>query len=656
MNRNTIFGLLMIGAIFIGWSILMQPSKEELQKQKRKQDSILRLRTEQQRIDSLANIKAEQKAREILEKQQAEKAAAMDSPEEIPEERQTQTKDLQKFGDFSASAMQEDAFYTLENDLIKMKLSNQGGRVYSVELKKYQTYDSLPLILFDSDTSIFGFAFFNQSRALHTDDLYFQPHFEDGIIPDSKHLQVSGKDSLQFSMRLYPNGRDAEYNPDKYIEYLYTLYGDKYMVGFSVNLVGVNDLISTRLNTLDLEWQTNLRKQEQAVDRWNQPTVYYMYSDEDVDYLSGGDEREEEALKTRVKWISYKQHFFAVSLVAGDYFENADVASFVDPNPSSEEYLKSMYSVIGIPYNNQSYQSIPMSFYFGPLKYNILKKYKLDLEKQIPLGWSFFLLAWINIYVVIPVFDFLGSFGWNYGIVILVLTVLLKIVLFPIAYKTYMSSAKMRALKPEIDEINKKYPKKEDAMKKQQATMGLYKQAGVNPLAGCIPMLLQMPILFAMFRFFPSSIELRQQSFLWAEDLSTYDSIWTFPGNFSIPFYGDHVSLFTLLMTVSTIIYTKLNNQMMSSSQQMPGMKTMMYIMPVMFLGIFNNYSAALSYYYFLANVITFAQMYVFRAFVNEDKLRLKIQEAKKKPKKKSGFQKRLEEAAKKRGYKPPKR
>ncbi|MCF8229582.1 MAG: membrane protein insertase YidC, partial [Bacteroidales bacterium] len=547
-------------------------------------------------------------------------------------------------------------FYTLENDLIKMKLSNQGGRVYSVELKKYQTYDSLPLILFDSDTSIFGFAFFNQSRALHTDDLYFQPHFEDGIIPDSKHLQVSGKDSLQFSMRLYPNGRDAEYNPDKYIEYLYTLYGDKYMVGFSVNLVGVNDLISTRLNTLDLEWQTNLRKQEQAVDRWNQPTVYYMYSDEDVDYLSGGDEREEEALKTRVKWISYKQHFFAVSLVAGDYFENADVASFVDPNPSSEEYLKSMYSVIGIPYNNQSYQSIPMSFYFGPLKYNILKKYKLDLEKQIPLGWSFFLLAWINIYVVIPVFDFLGSFGWNYGIVILVLTVLLKIVLFPIAYKTYMSSAKMRALKPEIDEINKKYPKKEDAMKKQQATMGLYKQAGVNPLAGCIPMLLQMPILFAMFRFFPSSIELRQQSFLWAEDLSTYDSIWTFPGNFSIPFYGDHVSLFTLLMTVSTIIYTKLNNQMMSSSQQMPGMKTMMYIMPVMFLGIFNNYSAALSYYYFLANVITFAQMYVFRAFVNEDKLRLKIQEAKKKPKKKSGFQKRLEEAAKKRGYKPPKR
>jgi YidC/Oxa1 family membrane protein insertase len=276
-----------------------------------------------------------------------------------------------------------------------------------------------------------------------------------------------------------------------------------------------------------------------------------------------------------------------------------------------------------------------------------MRKYKLDLERQIPLGWSFFLMQWINRFVVIPVFAWLGSYGWNYGIVILLLTIMLKIVLFPIAYRTYRSTAKMRVLKPEVDEIAKKFPKKEDAMKKQQATMALYKQVGVNPMAGCVPMLLQFPILIALFRFFPASIELRQKSFLWAEDLSSYDSIATLP--FEIPFYGDHVSLFTLLMTISTIIYTYMNNQMMSSSQQMPGMKTMMYLMPIMFLGWFNSYASGLSYYYMLANLITFGQMFVIRRTINEEKIYKKLQENKKKPKKQSGFQKRLEEAARKR-------
>jgi YidC/Oxa1 family membrane protein insertase len=261
-------------------------------------------------------------------------------------------------------------------------------------------------------------------------------------------------------------------------------------------------------------------------------------------------------------------------------------------------------------------------------------------------------MQWINRFAVLPVFNFLGSFGWNYGIVILILTILLKIVLFPIAYKTYLSSARMRLLKPEVDEIGLKYPKKEDAMKKQQAVMAMYKKAGVNPMSGCIPVLLQMPILIALFRFFPASIELRQQSFLWADDLSSYDSILNLP--FNIPFYGDHVSLFTLLMTISTIFYTYLNNKMMGAgTQQMPGMKTMMYLMPIMFLGIFNNYSSGLSYYYFLVNIITFVQMYVFRWFVDEDKLHRQIQENKLKPVKVSGFQKRLEDMAKQRGYNP---
>jgi len=261
-------------------------------------------------------------------------------------------------------------------------------------------------------------------------------------------------------------------------------------------------------------------------------------------------------------------------------------------------------------------------------------------------------MQWINRYAVIPVFDFLSKFALNYGIIILILTILLKIVLFPIAYKTYTSSAKMRVLKPDVDEIGNKFPKKEDAMKKQQAVMTLYKKAGVNPMSGCVPLLLQMPILIALFRFFPSSIELRQQSFLWAHDLSSYDSILNLP--FTIPFYGDHVSLFCLLMTISTIVYTKINNDMMSgSTQQMPGMKTMMYLMPVMFLGFFNDYSSGLSYYYLLANLITFAQMWAFRKFVNEDAIRVKIQENKKKTVKVSSFQKRLEDMAKQRGYNP---
>jgi YidC/Oxa1 family membrane protein insertase len=315
-----------------------------------------------------------------------------------------------------------------------------------------------------------------------------------------------------------------------------------------------------------------------------------------------------------------------------------------------------MMAEVGIPFNPKETKEISMRMYFGPNKYYGLKKYKLDLERQIPLGWSFIPMAWINIYAVIPVFTFFGNMGLNYGIIILILTILLKIVLFPIAYKTYKSSAKMRVLKPDIDELNKKFPKKEEAMKKQQATMDLYKKAGVNPMAGCIPMLLQMPILIAMFRFFPSSIELRQQPFLWAQDLSSYDSIWNFPGGFAIPWYGDHVSLFALLMTISSVIYTKINDQAMGSSQQqMPGMKTMMYLMPVMFLFWFNDYSSGLSYYYLLANLITFAQIYIIRGTIDDKKLHAQIEANRKKTVKKSGFQKRLETMAKQSGY-PAKR
>ena len=649
MNKDTIIGLILIAAVFIGWSIWMSPSKEELAEKKHKQDSVLIV----QRIkDSLAYVrKIEQN---ILANTQ--KDVVPQQKVEVVKTEVSESVNKEKFGVFANSSAGEDKIFNLENDVFKINISSQGGKIQSVELKNYDTYDSLPLILFDSDSAYFGFNFFAFNRLLNTNDLYFRPYWSDSFISGSEKMSVSGADSVVFAMRLYPDKDENTLDKNKYIEYLYTMKGDNYMLGFSINIVGMQDIISTRLNTLDLIWKNDLRKQEKTVDRWNGPTIYYKYYKADVDYLSETKD-DEEKLNTKAKWVSFKQHFFSSILIAEDYFMDPEIKVYTDPNPTSDRYLKSMNAMVGLPYANQAYQSIPMSFYFGPNKYKFLKKYHQDFESQIPLGWSFFILAWVNIYAVLPVFNILEGTGMNYGLIILILTLLLKLFLFPIAYKTYKSSAKMRLLKPEIDEITKKFPKKEDAMKKQQATMALYKKAGVNPMAGCVPMLLQMPILLAMFRFFPSSIELRQQSFLWATDLSTYDSIWTFPNGFSIWQYGDHVSLFTLLMTVSTVIYTRVNNQMMaSSSQQMPGMKTMMYLMPIMFLGWFNNYAAGLSYYYFLANIITFAQMYFIKRTINEDKLKLKIAANKKKPKKKSGFQKRLEEAAKKRGYQKPRK
>jgi YidC/Oxa1 family membrane protein insertase len=540
----------------------------------------------------------------------------------------------------------------VETDLLKIGISSHGGKISYVELKDYVTWDTLPLILIQDNGNPFGFNFSSGNRIIHTKDLYFTPVVLGGNLNTGGPLIASGEETLSLAMRAYVSKSDGTKDESRYIEYVYDLTNDKYMLDFHVNFVGMRGIIDARPGYIDLEWEADLRLQEKDVDPYIGTTVYYKISDDKVDNLSERSDNDEEELQDRVKWVSFKQHFFSSTLIAERYFEDPILRTETYEETDIDRYLKTTYVKLGVPFEESDNYSVNMSFYFGPNKYNILRKYKLDLERQIPLGWSFFLIQWINRYAVLPVFNFLGSFGWNYGIVILILTILLKIILFPITYKTYMSSARMRVLKPEIDELSQKFPKKEDAMKKQQATMSLYKRAGVNPLSGCFPVLLQLPILIAMFRFFPSSIELRQQSFLWATDLSTYDSILSLP--FEIPFYGDHVSLFTLLMTISTLIYTYLNNQMMTTgTQQMPGMKTMMYIMPIMFLGIFNSYASGLSYYYFLVNVITFLQMFIFRRVVNEDKIYQKIQENKKKPVKKSSFQKRLEDAAKKRGYNP---
>jgi len=644
-NRNSIIGFILIFGILIGYFIWNSPSKDELAERERKQDSIYRVHRQK---DSISYARAQELAAQQKEIQLREDSIASTEPIIAESEQYAELRD--KYGVFAGSASGEDEIFYIETDLQKIGVSAKGGKIVYVELKEYQTWDTLPLILIESDTNQFGLTFSANNRSVATNDFYFKPVWFNGF-EGSRNIRISGEEEVQFGMRLYTDLGDTEPNPNQYIEYVYTLRADDYMFDFTINFVGTRNLINAAPGYIDLEWSADLKQQEKSVDRFNGSTVYYKIINDKVDYLSETKD-DEERLRDQLKWASFKQHFFSSTFIAKNHFIDPVLTTITHENAGGDRYLKSMAMKLGIPYEPLDNQSVEMSYYFGPNKYNVLRKYKLDLERQIPLGWSFFLMQWINRFLVLPVFTFLGSFGWNYGIVILVLTILLKTVLFPIAYKTYMSSARMRVLKPEVDELAKKFPKKEDAMKKQQATMAMYKKAGVNPMAGCIPVLLQFPILIALFRFFPASIELRQQSFLWATDLSTYDSVLSLP--FEIPFYGDHVSLFTLLMTVSTIIYTYLTNQMMmTGTQQMPGMKTMMYFMPIMFLGMFNSYASGLSYYYFLVNIITFMQMFLFRKMINEDKIRLKIEANKKKPVKKSAFQKRLEDAAKQRGQNP---
>jgi YidC/Oxa1 family membrane protein insertase len=634
MDKNTIIGLVLIFAIFIGFTIYNTPSKEVLERQRFVDDSIQNVR-EQEELARAQALQVEEKPQQQI---QPEKEVISTTTPYDPELRD-------RLGIFAGGAIGEQKEFVIENDLIKVRLSNVGGKIINVELKEYQTFDSLPLVLFNNDDATFGYTFFANSRRISTNELIFEPHYPDSLWQDAESMMVSGNDSLRFAMRLYATNFDGTTDRSRYIENLYVMYGDDYMMNYRLNMVGTEKVVDPGTSYIDLTWEADMQRQEKNLDQErSESTIYYKYYKDAVDYLT---ERKDDSksIKSPLRWVSYKTRFFVATLIADESFSNAELKHITQQQNTDDHYLKSMSALIGVPYLHETNHLVQMKFYFGPNKFSTLKSYDLELQRQIPLGWSFFLMAWINIYAVIPVFDWLGGYGWNYGIVILILTILLKIVLFPIAYKTYKSSARMRVLKPEIEELSKKYPKSEDAMKKQQATMALYKKAGVNPMAGCVPMLLQFPILIALFRFFPSSIELRQQAFLWAHDLSSYDSILDLP--FNIPFYGSHVSLFTLLMTISTIIYTKLNSEMMGSTNQMPGMKTMMYIMPVMFLGIFNNFASGLSYYYFLANVITFAQMYVIRKTIDEDKIRKQILINKSKPVKKSKFQAKLEELTK---------
>ncbi len=632
-NKNTLFGFLLIAAILFGWMYFMSPSKEEREKQMHVQDSIRQARIEQMRVDSIKNAERQQAAA-LAQIADSVAMADMDSAT-LAQQQSAALRD--KYGVFVGASQGEEQTWVVENKIQRLTFTNKGGFLKNVELKDYKAYgDSLPLIMFDTATVKFDLSFFAQNRVVNTSQFYFQPYVN-GQPYTGQPLNVAEGDSLVFAMRLPSD------NPEQYIEYIYTIHDNNYMMDFDIRTVGMKDVIASNADYMSLDWAIDMMKQEKSTDRFADESVYYRaLNDKDVDHLKVNQDVEEN-VNTKLKWISFKQRFFCNVIVAKEGFDNAKMA--VNTRKSDNpRYYKSMSTNISIPYDkNAEVNVVPMSLYFGPNHFKTLRSYKLGLQDQINLG-NFFLIRWIN-YGVIAVFNWLSQYGWNYGIVILILTIIIKTLLFPLAFKSYKSSAITRVLKPEMEAINEKYPKQEDAMKKQQAVMNLQKQAGVSPASGCLPALLQFPILIAIFRFFPASIELRQQPFLWAEDLSTYDSIVEFPR-----FLGmDHLSLFTILMTITTLIYTYVNNKQMdvSSNPQMKPMKWMMYLMPIMFFAIFNNYSAGLSYYYMLVNIITFIQMFIFRKMINEDKVRATIEENKRKPQKKSNFMKRLEEAQK---------
>ncbi len=636
MNRDNILGLILIASILIGYSIWMAPSEEDKLETQRVRDSIAEVQRTithaEQRADT-ATLPAEPISPDPIS-QIVEDPALADSIELF--------RRRDQLGYFTQSGEGEEKVYVVDNDVLKLSISTQGGHIETAELTEYKTHLQDPLKLFSGEDNRFVFHFFSRNRNLNTGQLYFSPYLNGLPYEGSEQIKLDSNDPLRFSMRAYSDLHTAA-NPS-YIEFLYQIHPNEYLLDFEVNFVGTRDAIAANTTFLNLDWETRLpRLEKNRENEQNNTTVYYRYMHDEVTRIRPTRD-DSERLTTSIHWVSFKQQFFSNVLIAQEGFSSGDVSSQTVPE-NEEDYLKHMSASLNVPYDARTNNSYQMQWYLGPNHYRIMTAYDLDLERQIPLGWGFFLMSWINRFAVIPIFNFLDGFNMNYGIIILILTILLKIVLLPIAFKTYLSQAKMRLLKPEIDELGKKYPKKEDAMKKQQATMSLYKKAGVNPMSGCIPMLLQLPILLALFRFFPASIELRQEAFLWADDLSSYDSIYDLP--FTIPFYGDHVSLFTLLMAASMVLYTHMNSQMMSSSSQMPGMKTMMYFMPVMLLGIFNNFASGLSYYYFLANIITFGQMFLFRRFINEDALHAKIEENKKKPVKKSKWQKRMEDLAK---------
>ena len=548
-------------------------------------------------------------------------------------------------GEYLTAAQEaEPEEFTVENEVMTVRFSTRGGQITGVTLKDYTKYaprgqrDQL-IELMDPASARFDMSFYVKNGLnnvkVNTMDYVFR----------AEPVETAG-DARRVTMRLAV----AE---NAWLEYEYLIYNKQaperdYLVDFNVRLVNMAPQMANQ-TSIGIDWSNVSYQNEKGFQNENMYTTlaYRFPGESSIEELGMSDGAKSKSVSTAVNWVAFKQQFFSSVFIAPQNVSSANMA--FDTAAPGSELLKSFSVQMAVPYSAQV-EGYDFAFYFGPNKYAILKKVTdnngadLHMERLIPLGWGIF--GWVNRWCVIPVFDFLRNYIGSFGIIILILVILVKLVISPLTYKSYVSMAKMRLIKPQVDELNKKYPKKEDAMKKQQATMELYKKAGINPMGGCIPLLIQMPILIAMFRFFPASIELREQPFLWADDLSSYDSVLNLP--FSIPFYGDHVSLFALLMAVSMFGYSYFNYQQTASSQpQMAGMKFMMvYMMPIMMLFWFNSYSSGLCYYYLLSNLFTIGQTLVIRRMVDDDKIHAIMQAnaAKKSKGKKSKFQQRYEE------------
>ncbi|MBI2721675.1 MAG: membrane protein insertase YidC [Bacteroidetes bacterium] len=617
MDKNSLIGLGLIASILGIWLYISGPSKEQIARNRQIKDSIA-LVQQQAQIAQMAKDAALQKAADTL------KTAPIAISDSV---KSSQLND--RYKDFSVSAKGTKELFTIENEMVKATISSKGGYIEKVELKNYhRPGNTNPLILFEGDSVNFSLKIPAYNNMLFsTDEFYFKS---------------VNKTANTITLRL------ETAQAASYIEYLYTLKPNDYMVQSEIRFVGMQNIISQTEDQLQLTWAMIYPSQEKHIVKEREAaTVYFKQDINDPDYINPLKDEQKEINEADIKWVSFKQQFFNSTIIADKTFNKAGSFIKLGQRPTSEIVVKSVSAELGIPFAHAPTEIFKYQFYFGPNHYNTLEKYGNSLEKIVPTGWSVF--SYINKWMVIPLFNGLNFL--NMGIVILLLTLIVKIVLLPIAYKTYMSGARMRVLKPETDALNAKFEKNADPMKKQQEQMALYRKAGVNPLSGCLPLLLQFPILIALFAFLPAAIELRQQGFLWADDLSTYDSIWTFG---EVPFinwaYGDHVSLFAALMFVSTIIYTYMNSSMMpQQNTQMPGMKFMMYFMPVIFLAVMNRYAAGLSWYYFLANMFTFLQNWIMKKIISDQKIRAELEANMKKPVKKSGFQARLEEMAKQR-------
>ena len=615
MDKNTWVGFLLIASIIVGFTMLNRPSKEQLAERQRVQDSIKLARMaelEAQRIsDSLQYVAGNAAQTETIseEQQQAHMQAA--------------------YGTFAQAAQGEEQWVTLENEHLRLTLSTLGGRIQRAELPEYHASgDSVnPLCLFRADESTFGFTLITaNNRILQTSNLYFTP------------VETAQKNKA--ILRLMTA------SPDAWLDFVYEL-SDSYMVHLSLEPHNMQSELAQNINSLELQWRQLIPQQEQGrkfEERYAR--LQYMLVGGDMEELSESkDDSEKES--ARVKWIGYKDQFFSTVLIADDAFSSSQFSSTLQSRHSG--YIKQYTTHTSVPFDLTGKTYTGFRFYLGPNHYHTLKAYdkdlardeRLHLNKLVPLGWK--IVSWINTALVIPMFDLFTSWGLHIGIVILLMTLVIKLIILPFVFVSYKSSAKMRVLRPQIDAINEKYPA-EKMQERQAATMQLYQQAGVSPMSGCLPMLFQFPVLMAMFWFLPTAIELRGKSLLWADDLSTYDAV--FQWGFNLPLIGDHLSLFCLLMTVCNIAYTYITMQSQATDPNMKFMKYMMYAMPLMFLFIFNDYAAGLSYYYLVSLFITILQTMIFRWSLDDEKMLREMEENKKKKagKPKSGFMQRLEQ------------